>query len=120
MMGGYQKHNGKLWVNIIRKNINGSQCAKKLESDENFKTEFSRRVKNGLKQYFKTHVGHFTNHQHTLETKQKMSLNRKGKYTKDKNPAFGKHWWTDPVTGESSLFKDNEVPEGWIKGRKNL
>ena len=36
----------------------------------------------------------------------------------EKNGSYGRRWYHDPVTLESGKFKDNEVPEGWVKGRK--
>ena len=38
--------------------------------------------------------------------------------TGDKNGSYGRSWYYDPMTLNSSKFADNEVPEGWIKGRK--
>lgn len=37
----------------------------------------------------------------------------------DKNPSFGKPWFHNPSTLENKKFSINEVPIGWIKGRKS-
>lgn len=75
------------------------------------------------------------------EHKQKMSESRKGKYTGENNPMFGKnayagkteeemaiikqklsevhkgkHWYHNPETNESNRFF--ECPKGWLPGRK--
>lgn len=35
-----------------------------------------------------------------------------------KNHSYGKHWYYDPVTLSSNQFFDNEVPKGYLPGRK--
>ena len=42
------------------------------------------------------------------------------KVSSDKNGAYGKHWYHDPLTKQSKLFFSNEVPDGWIKGNRTL
>jgi len=37
--------------------------------------------------------------------------------TGDKNPSYGKRWYYNPETLECKKFSDNEVPQGWFKGR---
>lgn len=34
-----------------------------------------------------------------------------------KNPSYGKHWYYDPETLQSSKFEPHNVPKGWLKGR---
>jgi hypothetical protein len=38
--------------------------------------------------------------------------------TGDKNGSYGRAWYYDPMTLKSSKFLENEIPDGWIKGRK--
>jgi hypothetical protein len=35
----------------------------------------------------------------------------------EKNGSFGKPWYYNPITLESTKFEPNKVPRGWIKGR---
>jgi hypothetical protein len=35
----------------------------------------------------------------------------------EKNGSFGKPWYYNPITLESSKFEPNNAPEGWVKGR---
>jgi hypothetical protein len=35
------------------------------------------------------------------------------------NPSYGKKWYYDPSTSNSGKFLENNVPDGWIKGRCN-
>lgn len=36
----------------------------------------------------------------------------------EKNGSFGRRWYYDPVTKKNGKFLEDEVPEGWVKGRK--
>ena len=40
------------------------------------------------------------------------------KISGEKNGAFGKHWYYDPVTLKNFTFFEGQQPNGWIKGRK--
>ena len=55
------------------------------------------------------------NHVYTQESLDKMSFSKQGK----KNNRYGSKWYYDPLTLESHSFLPNEeIPNGWIKGRK--
>ncbi len=64
--------------------------------------------------------GSFLGKHHTEETKQKIRefVQREHPHAGQKNPRYGKHWWHDPLTGESHPFHDDEVPQGWVRGRQ--
>jgi len=38
--------------------------------------------------------------------------------TGEKNGSYGRMWYYNPETMESSKFSDEEVPVGWVRGRK--
>lgn len=58
---------------------------------------------------------------HTIETKDKMSKAKKGKYDGENNPVYGKCWVTKDK--ENKMVYESEIPlyesDGWIKGRFN-
>jgi hypothetical protein len=54
---------------------------------------------------------------HTEETKNKMSLSKKGKAVGNKNSQYGTMWITDGKENKK-IKKESLIPEGWYKGRK--
>lgn len=54
---------------------------------------------------------------HSEESKAKISIAMKGKLVGASNPSFGKMWITNG-TESSRIDKDENIPEGWRKGRK--
>lgn len=62
--------------------------------------------------------GTFYNKNHSPETKAKMSEKAKLRVG-DKNSSFGSMWIMNTETHESKkIKKSDEIPSGWIKGRK--
>jgi len=37
--------------------------------------------------------------------------------TGDANPSYGRRWYYNPETLECKKFSENEIPQGWLKGR---
>lgn len=64
--------------------------------------------------------GHFLGRKHTKEELQKQheTFLKIHHSQGEKNSQYGKHWWMNPETGESHSFHDDEVPEGWVRGRQ--
>ena len=60
--------------------------------------------------------GTFHNKTHTDKTKSLMSASAKGKHDGEKNSQFGKFWCTNGVDN-IKLKSDDEIPEGFRKGR---
>lgn len=58
----------------------------------------------------------FKGMKHTLATKTKMSLSKKGKTLGDKNSQFGTIWITNGYENRK-ILENTVVPEGWSKGR---
>ena len=78
----------------------------------------SRFIKHGVHENFKQ-AGRtsFLRKHHSAETKQKMSLTKKGTGLQDNNSQFGTMWITDG-TNNKKIKKGLVIPEGWNKGRK--
>ena len=111
---------GFQWINEHKLNNKANQCYRTrdlLRTDPIFKNEFSKSISNGLKNYFKTHDSSWLGKKHKEETKEKIgmanSIHQKG----SGNSHYGMHWWINPETGETHPFKDEDVPNGWIRGR---
>ena len=99
------------------KRTHNAQWLKSLSPQE--RQAHCKKVSLGLKKHFETHPGTFTGRKHKPSTIAKMHETH---LTTDhqqgsKNSQYGKHWWHDPLTGESHSFHDNEVPQGWARGR---
>lgn len=92
------------------------ETRKKLIASEQYRNKISE----GVKRYFSNHPGTFTGKRHTAKSLQKQHetfvriCHAKG----CNNSNYGKHWWTNPETGESHPFFDKDVPLGWTCGRK--
>ena len=63
--------------------------------------------------------GTFFGKVHSDETKKKIGAANAIHQRGDKNSQFGKMWITNPNLKESKrIYKDEPIPEGWVKGRK--
>ena len=58
----------------------------------------------------------FLGRTHTAETKEKMSLSKKGKTNGSRNSQFGSMWITNGKENKK-IKKDSIMPEGWYNGR---
>lgn len=108
---------GRLAANEVIKQKYGTTnvVAEKLKSDENFKTEFRKKVSDGLKCRYKTEPHPWKGKNHSDETRQKMS---KSKNVGSSNPQFGTMWITNGYE-DMKIKKDiDNMPDGWYKGRK--
>lgn len=112
----YRKNNQKVLDSIKKA---GLVKLKKLKTDTEYQKEFSNKVSDGLKHYYKHNVHPWKNRNHTDETKKligsKNSENQKG----TKNSNYGNMWIHSLLLKQNKLIKKNNlIPEGWIKGRK--
>lgn len=98
----------------------GQQKLRQLRNNKEYITKLSSKIKDGLKKYYELHPGSentFLGKKHTEETKRKMSLSRKGKQFNNK--AIGTMWiCNDELKCNDRIYKDEPIPNGWIKGRK--
>lgn len=93
--------------------------------DQKYSLEFairkSKNTKNAHKMgaYKYEHLN-WTGKHHTDETKEKMSLSHKGKHIGENNSQFGTIWITNNIDENKKINKNERIPKGWTKGRKNF
>jgi len=87
-----------------------------LNKDPVWKQTRSKKVSQGLKEYYKTTNGHFTGKTHTDATKEKLSGPRP-QSTGQNNSQAGTMWITNGKESKK-IHKSTIIPEGWYKGRK--
>ena len=95
---------------------NASKVRAKLDKDLVWKKRHVIACSNGLKEYYKTHIGHFTGKQHTEETKQKVGGKNSKHQSGKGNSQYGTMWITNDIEN-SKISKTDPVPDGWRKGR---
>jgi hypothetical protein len=91
----------KRWVNISIENL------------ESFKRIASENAK--LQGFGKT--DHWKGRNHSLQTKEKMSISQYGKHDGLRNSQYGSMWITNG-TSSKKIAKSEPIPEGWVRGRK--
>lgn len=97
--------------------FNIERLAKMTEEEKN---AMYMNISNGVRRHYKEFGSHWQGRKHSQESKEKISKARKGTGCGCLNNNFGKHWYTNPQTGESHPFKEEDVPEGWIKGKTQI
>lgn len=79
--------------------------------------EWKEKISNGVKANINEFGFWWIGRKHKEETKAKIgkanSIHQQG----TGNSHYGTHWWINPETGETHPFKDEDVPDGWIRGR---
>ena len=99
-------------------NLNAKRLAEMTEKE---KKEYFAKISEGVKRHYKEFGSHWQGKKHSQETINKMcEIHAMNKHQQgEKNSNFGKHWYMNPATGESKSFGDKDnIPEGWIRGRK--
>jgi hypothetical protein len=99
---------------IATNRILAKRRVERLQTDEAFREEYSKRVSEGLKEKYTNEGHHWKGRYHTEETKQKM---RKPKNIGSTNSQFGTMWITNGEE-DKKIKKIDIIPEGWYKGRK--
>lgn len=97
-------------------------CHRKYYTDPEFrKIHRQNSIRGGLSAAStRNPLGTFFNRSHSDETKAKMSEKAKLR-TGEKNSSFGSMWIMNSETKESKkIKKDESIPEGWVKGRKQV
>lgn len=79
--------------------------------------QYSTRISNSLKEYYKSHNGSFKGKKHNEETKQKISEKMYGKGTGKNNSQYGTFWITDGCINKKWRQDKGELPDGFYKGR---
>lgn len=116
---------GYKYINENGLNNKVNQCyiaSNKIKEDPEYAEWFSKRISDGLREYFKDNDGWFKNGNHTEETKEKMRKSHKGKHVGKKNSQFGTCWIYSESYAESMKIKKEDLAiwleKGWVKGRK--
>lgn len=123
------KVGGKGGWNYIHENglgisgaIKGGERFLELIKDEKYKIEWKEKVSKAVKKARKEKGTPWKGRKHTEDTKQKMSLARKGKGTGKKNSQSGTCWIYNLQLRKSIKILEEELQiflkEGWLKGRK--
>lgn len=108
------------FINTNKLNYHGLQTMSKEQL-----LELTRRngLKTGSANLIKAHkegkikYDNFKNKNHTTETKEKMSIAKKGKGRSHHNSQFGTMWITNG-TENKKIKNDAIIPTGWTEGRK--
>lgn len=92
----------------------------KIKEDEEYRKWFSMKISNGLKLYSENHPynpNHWVGKKHSEASKKKIgeanSIHQKG----SNNSQYGTMWITNGIESKK-IKKEEEIPEGWYKGRK--
>lgn len=107
--------NGKT-ANIIDNLNRGRETLKIKMLDPTYKANYSKKMSNKLKSYYKINDGSFTGKTHTEEAKKLVgaasSVHQKG----SGNSQYGTMWITNG-TENMKIKKESSIPDGWYKGR---
>ncbi len=118
-VGGYAQ--GFRYANEHGLNNKVGQCHKsaiRCKTDENFRKQFSTKISLGIKRYYQQHTSPWLGRKHTEETKKKIGKSNSICQKGSNNSNYGKHWYINPQTNKCHPFREDDVPKGWIRGRK--
>lgn len=101
---------GEDFRKIISKNYYNSLT----DQDRQLLTE---KIKKGQKNKNFDHGSTFRGKKHTEKSKEKISISKKGKFIGEHNSQFGTCWITNGFENKKINKKDN-IPNGWVLGRK--
>lgn len=87
-----------------------------LMTDEAYKAEFSKKISDGLKQFYLNNTNPFKGKKHSDSAKEKMRQAKKGKCYGENNPSFGTMWITNGLES-IKIKKSDPIPTGFKKGR---
>ena len=87
-----------------------------LMTNPEFKAEFSKKISDGLKQFYSTNVNPFKGKKHSDTAREKMRQAKKGKCYGENNPSFGTIWITNGLKS-IKIKKSDPIPDGYKKGR---
>lgn len=90
----------------------------KLQTDIEYRHAFGKSISIALKESIATNGHCWLSKTHSIETKAKMSEKAKLRVG-EKNSSFGSMWIMNIEThGSKKIKKTDEIPVGWVKGRK--
>lgn len=96
-----------------------AEFVRKLKEDLEFRQKYCEKHSAILKKRILESGALWTGRTHSDDSKKKIgeknAIHQKG----NRNSQFGKMWITNPDLKESKrIYKDEPLPEGWVKGRK--
>ena len=94
-----------------------------LRNDKDWLENYRKIISEGIQLYYLNGgTGAFKNKSHSVETKKKMSMAKKGKSTGSENSQYGTMWIYSDNEQKSIKIKHDDFElyekKGWIKGRK--
>jgi hypothetical protein len=100
----------------------------KRKNDKHFDEQYKQSISKGLKEKYKTDIEYrektisrlktiWPGRNHKNETRLKMSKSHQGKHDGEKNTQYGTMWITNGIENKK-IKKEENIPEGWNKGRK--
>lgn len=112
------------WIDKEHQKKASKAARKKLKELWEFDKEFSKKMRERMKQLSKgkwtgsknPNKGHWKGRKHSQETKNKISESSKGKGSGNKNSQFGTCWITDEENNKK-VYKGDKIPIGWRLGR---
>jgi len=96
------------------KELAGPKHRHLLKTDENYSTQYRKKMSEAMKRQFALIPGHWTGRTHSDETRKKMSARAKQRTT---NSQAGTMWITNGRENKKIKKDVDFIPEGWYKGR---
>ena len=112
-------HSENIKEHMLKISSLGLKKQKELRDNENWKSEWIRKLSIATKNHIEINGHPFSGKKHTDETKGKMSKSMSGKSTGDKHSQYNTMWIYSLIEKRSmKIIKGDVIPDGWYKGRK--
>lgn len=117
--------NGFKYINENGLNNKSNQhliVSERIKDDDEYAKEFSLKISNSLKLYYKHNSNPFLGKKHTEESKKKISKANSIRQRGENNSNYGKCWIYNEELKENKTIKKEDLniwlEKGWKKGRK--
>lgn len=117
--------NGFKYINENGLNNKSNQhliVSERIKDDDEYAKEFSLKISNSLKLYYKHNPNPFLGKKHTEESKKKISKANSVRQRGENNSNYGKCWIYNEELKENKTIKKEDLniwlEKGWKKGRK--
>ena len=117
--------NGFKYINENGLNNKSNQhliVSERIKDDDEYAKEFSLKISNSLKLYYKHNPNPFLGKKHTEESKKKISKANSIRQRGENNSNYGKCWIYNEELKENKTIKKEDLntwlEKGWRKGRK--
>lgn len=90
----------------------------KHKSKDEIQAILKRRTDTCRRKYEKGELhGSMLGKHHSSDTREKISIAKRGTQVGCENPKYGQHWWKHPTDKtQFGIFKDGDAPQGWVHG----